>query len=145
MKRKFLTIVSFLAAMIVSLCVLVACDLGGNNGLQVSVEKGETTVLIQVESGATATTTLMDAMELLQEKGELSYTLSGTMVQSMEGKENAADWSACWMLYTTDTEMGNAEWGTYEYGGQTYLSAILGADSLTVLDGVNYLWVYLSF
>ena len=67
------------------------------------------------------------------------------MVSSVEGKENAADGSACWMLYTSDAEMSNKEWGTITYEGNTYGSAILGAESLQVSAGQYYVWSYDAF
>jgi Ca2+-transporting ATPase len=66
-------------------------------------------------------------------------------VNEMNGKKNAADFSSCWMLFTSDAEMANTEWGTVEYEGETLGSAILGAESLVVEKGEIYLWVYQSF
>ena len=96
-------------------------------------------------SGASDNGTVMDCMEFLQAKGEISYKLSGTMVTELNGKANAADFSGCWMLYTSDAEMSNAEWGTVEYEGKTLGSAILGADALTVTAGEIYIWEYVIF
>ena len=87
-------------------------------------------------------TTLMDVMAYLQEEKELSFKVVDGMVTEINGTENAADWSACWMLYTSDTEMSNTAWGTCEYEGQNFGSAILGAEILPVIDGGVYIWVY---
>ena len=49
------------------------------------------------------------------------------------------------MLYTSDAEMSNAEWGTIDYDGKTYASAILGAESLEVSAGNYYILSYVIF
>jgi hypothetical protein len=49
------------------------------------------------------------------------------------------------MLYTSDTEMSSAKWGTIEYDGKTLASAIVGADTLTVVSGAVYIWEYQTF
>ena len=146
MKRKILSFVSLVATLIVSLCTIVACKPADRSGVKASVVSStETIVLIQVDKVASETDTLMDAMVVLKESGALDYIVSGGMIQSINGKENKADWSACWMLYTSDSEMGNAEWGTYEYDNVSYASAILGAELLLLTEGAFYLWVYTSF
>ena len=141
MKRKFLSFVSLVATLIVSLCTIVACK----SGVKASVVSStDTVILIQIDEVAAETDTLMDAMVVLKESGALDYTVSGGMIQSINGKGNKADWSECWMLYTSDSEMGNTEY-TYEYEGVSYASAILGAESLLLTEGAFYLWVYTSF
>jgi hypothetical protein len=84
-------------------------------------------------------------MTYLKAEGELAFEITSGMVSSIEGKANPADWSACWMLYTSDTETSNTEWGTITYDGNTYGSAILGAESLTVSVGAYYIWSYDTF
>ena len=138
MKRKLLS----LLLVLLSLFCLFSC--GGGNATCALLEKTETRVVISV-SGASDNGTVMDCMEFLQAKGEISYKLSGTMVTELNGKANAADFSGCWMLYTSDAEMSNAEWGTVEYEGKTLGSAILGAEALTVTAGEIYIWEYVIF
>ena len=41
--------------------------------------------------------------------------------------------------------MSNTEWGTVDYEGERYASAVLGADALTVIEGGLYIWEYQSF
>ena len=67
------------------------------------------------------------------------------MITSINGKANPADWSYCWMVYTSDTSMANTEYGTYEYEGQILGSAVLGAEALPAADGGIYVWVYQKF
>lgn len=143
MKRKFYSIVTLFLTVVMSVCMFAACDKEGSAKAEV-VSKTDTMVVIKVNE-TEGFATLLDAMTYLKEEGELSFTVSGGMVSSVEGKENAADWSACWMLYTSDTEMSNNEWGTITYEGNTYGSAILGAESLQVSVGEYYLLSYDTF
>ena len=108
------------------------------------VETTETSVIIKVNK-ADDNQTVLDVMQALQAEGKMSYTLSGTMVTAINGKENAADWSFCWMLYTSDSEMANSEWGTFTYNENVYGSAILGAEAMPVIDGAYYIWAYVAF
>ena len=143
MKRKFYSIVTLFLTVVMSVCMFVACDKEGSAKAEV-VSKTDTMVVIKVNE-TEGFATLLDAMTYLSEEGKLIITVSGGMVSSVEGKENAADWSACWMLYTSDTEMSNKEWGTITYEGNTYGSAILGVESLQVSVGEYYLLSYDTF
>lgn len=89
--------------------------------------------------------TLMDVMDDAKVCAKLTYESAGGMVTSIEGKANAADFSSCWMLYTSDTEMANKQWGEITVEDKTLGSAIVGAESLTVLEGETYVWEYQTF
>lgn len=142
MKRKILS----LFLVIFSLFCLVACDKENNTGaLSCEVVLEESTRVVISVSDKDGSFTVLDCMELLQEKGEIYYKISSGMITEINGKENATDFSSCWMLYTSDTEMSNAEWGTIEYDGKTLASAIVGADTLTVISGGVYIWEYQTF
>lgn len=143
MKRKIHVLFTFLLALAISVFSLVACDKQGSAKAEV-LSKSETMVVIKVNE-TEGFATLIDAMTYLKGEGELDFELSEGMVTSIEGKANAADWSACWMLYTSDAEMSNMGWGVIEYEGNTYGSAILGAGSLSVSVGEYYIWSYQSF
>jgi polar amino acid transport system substrate-binding protein len=68
------------------------------------------------------------------------------MVMAINGLYNdVVSWSASWMLYTNDAELSNTAWGTCEYQGEIYGSAMYGAESLTVKNGCRYIWVYQTF
>ena len=116
-------------------------------GLQYTITKSnETRVEIYVSDlGDSENCTLIDVMEMLKLGGDLTYEISGGMVTSIEGKANAADFSACWMLYTSDAEMSNAEWGSIQVGEKTLGSAIVGAEALPVAAGEYYVWDYQTF
>ena len=142
MKRRMISLFTFVVVLFASALCLVSC--GGGKAAGKVVERTDTLVAIRVTETDGAAT-LFDVMQSLQEDGKLTYTLSGTMLQSLNGKENAADFSSCWMLYTSDTVMGNTEWGEYDYNGTNCLSAILGGDSLRVIENAYYVWVYTTF
>ena len=84
-------------------------------------------------------------MNQLAQQGELSCTISDGMITSINGIENPADFSSCWMLFTSDTENSNSGWGIIEYQGQEYGSAISGAEMLTIKADHLYIWVFQSF
>ena len=88
---------------------------------------------------------LIDYMNELVSKGELTCTIADGMITSINGIENPADWSSCWMLYTSDLENANASWGTVEYEGVEYGSAISGAEVLKIKPDQLYIWVFKSF
>ena len=107
------------------------------------------TVVITVDGDyldITETTVLLDYMKALQNDGVLDFTLSDDgMVTAINGQQNPADWSKCWMLYSNDAELANEAWGTVTVDGVTYFSAILGAESLPIKDGKIYVWEFKSF
>ena len=88
--------------------------------------------------------TLMDYMSKLKEKGELEYSISDGMITSINGIDNPVDYSKCWMLYTSDADNANAAWGTVEYEGKEYGSAISGAETLKIKPDQLYIWVFKS-
>lgn len=88
---------------------------------------------------------LIDYMNELAEKGQLECTISDGMITSINGIQNAADYSSCWMLFTGDEENANRAWGTIEYEGVEYGSAISGAEVLKLKADQIYIWVYQTF
>ena len=139
MKRKIIVILSFLF-----LFVFCGCNPSGLSHAKYSVESTENVVVITVEEVKDAKF-LMDIMEQAKADGELTYETSNGMITSINGKANPADWSYCWMVYTSDASMANTEYGTYEYEGQILGSAVLGAEALPAADGGIYVWVYQKF
>ena len=143
MKRKIYLFFTLLLTLVTAVCMFVACDKEGSAKAEI-LSKTDTMVVIKVNE-TEGFATLLDAMNYLQDEGKLTFEFSGGMIVSVEGKTNASDWSACWMLYTSDKEMSNTEWGVVEYDGKSYASAILGAESLTVAVGEYYILSYVSF
>ena len=92
-----------------------------------------------------ADNTLLNLMVQLKSEGAIDFTLDNGMVTSVNGKENPKDWSYCWMLYTSDDEMSNAEWGELEYNGEKLGGAVVGADFLPAVEGEVYVWYYQAF
>ena len=88
---------------------------------------------------------LIDYMNQLVQKGELECTIADGMITSINGIENPADFSSCWMLYTSDADNANVSWGTVEYEGVEYGSAISGAEALKIKPDQLYIWVFKSF
>ena len=158
MKKKW--IVGFMTALCLTTCSSCALPFEfpfSNTTDEVSVsfqeqvkiaaveEKSEDMVAIRV-TDAEKDKKLIEVMQALRADEQLTFTQdSQGMVIAINGKENAADWSGCWMLYTSDEELSNTAWGTYDYNGETLGSAVLGADSLLVVNGEVYVWVYTSF
>ena len=88
---------------------------------------------------------LIDYMEQLKQKGELEFAVKDGMITSINGIDNPADYSSCWMLFTSDEENSNAAWGTAEYEGKQYGSALSGAETLKIKPDQLYIWVFKSF
>ncbi|MBR2341003.1 MAG: hypothetical protein IKA72_01160 [Clostridia bacterium] len=143
MKRKIYTFFTLLLTLVISVFSLVACDKHGTAKAEI-VSKSDTMVVIKVNE-TEGFATLLDAMTYLKGEGELTFEIVGGLVSSIEGKENPADWSASWLIFTSDKEMSNTEWGTTTYNGNTYGSAILGAEQLSVSAGEYYVWEYVTF
>ena len=141
MKKIFSTIL----ALIISIVTVNLLGCGGNN---LVIKETDTYIVITASNEQmqiNSDTTLVDYMTSLKEDGELSFEIKNGMVNSVNGIENPLDYSSCWMLYTSDTENSNSVWGTIEYKGNTYGSAVLGAESLIIKDGYLYIWVYQTF
>ena len=135
------------ALLAAAICLFSFAACGKSNGAGktvASVVKAETLIVITVEE-VDGEPTLLAVMQKLQADGQLTFTADVTgMVTSIEGKENPADWSACWMLYTTDREMADASY-SIEWQGESCGSAVVGAGALPVLAGESYIWSYQVF
>ncbi len=131
MKRRILSCVTLLATVILSAFCLVACN------------KEVEPVVITVSETVTAETTLLDVMNERKTDGDLQFEMKNGMITSLNGTANTTN--SYWMLYTSDAANANAEWGTYEYNGETLGSAVLGAGELVVTQGETYVWVYQTF
>ena len=157
MKRKLYSFLTLLCTIV----LLCGCSLTGFIGkddsssvassteteasVQASVvESTGTMVVLKVEK-AEEDTTLIEVMELLKAENKLDYKITAGMASEINGVANPADFSSCWMLFTSDAELSNTAWGTVEYGGATHGSAIVGAEALTVIAGAYYIWSYQSF
>lgn len=142
MKRIFNTIIAI--ALSVVLCSFFGCS----PKEPLVIKESDTYIVITVSNeqmDIKKNTTLVDYMNSLKNDGKLDFEIENGMVTSVNGIENPADWSSCWMIYTSDTDNANSAWGTIEYDGKVYGSAIVGAESLIIKDGCIYIWVFQSF
>ncbi len=87
--------------------------------------------------------TLLDVMEEKKADGTLKFSISDGMIVSINGVKNGTN--RYWMLYTSDGEYSNAQWGTHTYEGKELGSAVYGAGDLPVKSGEIYVWVYQKF
>ncbi len=86
---------------------------------------------------------LIDYMEYLSQKGKLDYEVKDGMVVSINGKENTLN--SYWMIYVDLEEYSNTAWGEYEYKNEKLGSATLGVESLPLVSGATYVFVYQTF
>lgn len=117
----------------------------GSSGesLAYEISKTEGTIVITVTKNLyTRNVNFIEIMQALQEESKLSYQTSNGMIMEMDGVANTE--KSYWMLYT-DSELSNTEWGTIEYNGKTYASAMFGADSMPASQGTTYVWSYQTF
>ncbi len=139
--KKFFVTVGMLLSMVFAAAFCVGCTPTEGVKVKATVQTTETEIVILVES-VEGDAKLIDAMKALQEEGKLTFTTNGQgMIQSINGKENAADWSCYWALYISDAELSDMSWGV-EWNGQTLGFSNFGAESLPVVEGGVYLWQY---
>lgn len=128
---------------ILLLAVSVLCLFGCKSKVQTYEDKVVITVdskFMKIEDDSV----LLDYMNKLKEDGQIEFSLKSGLVVSINGIENATDYSKCWMLYTDDEEFSNKAWGEIVVDGKTYYSAALGAESLPIKDGKVYVWGYVA-
>ncbi len=137
MKKLFALVSSALA--LFACCLIAAC--GGKE----PIKADENTVIITATDSSFDFNgkTLKDYMDYLQENKKFTYQIENGMITTINGKSNTT--KSYWMLYTSDSEHANQEWGVFEYEGSVYGSATLGAEALTVKEGCIYIWAYQTF
>ena len=144
MERTKKILVCLLAAVtLMSLLLLPGCK-----SEPLVIKESDTCIVLRVTEeamGGNADLLLIDYMDQLVKSGKMTCTIQNGMVTSINGIDNPADFSSCWMLYTSDEENANAAWGTVDFEGKQYGSAISGAEVLKVKPGQLYIWVFKSF
>ena len=130
--------------------VLLLCSvlLSGCKSEPLVIKDSETCIVIKPTAEAMdgkSDMLLIDFMDELAKEGKMTCKISNGMVTSINGIDNPEDFSSCWMLYTSDAENSNTAWGTVEYDGKEYGSAISGAETLKIKADQLYIWVYQSF
>lgn len=142
-------ILSCLLAVLLFAGILTGCQgapLVSNEPLV--IKDSDTYIVIKTTQEAMGDKTemlLIEYMEILKEKGELEFKVANGMITSINGIDNPADYSSCWMLYTSDETLSNVSWGTVEYEGKQYGSAVSGAETLKIKPNQLYIWVFKSF
>lgn len=136
--KKFLTLLATFCA-IIACCFIAAC------GDKAPIKADENTVVITASDSSFVFDgkTLKDYMDHLQENQQFTYSINNGMITTINGKSNTTN--SYWMLYTSDSENANKQWGTFEYEETIYGSATLGADDLIVKEGCIYIWAYQTF
>ena len=137
-----------LACLLAALLLMNILLLAGCQSEPLVIKESDTCIVLKVTEEAIGSNTdmvLIDYMDTLVKEGKLTCTIENGMVTSINGIDNPADFSSCWMLYTSDADNSNAAWGTVEFEGKQYGSAISGAETLKVKPGQLYIWVYKSF
>ena len=137
-----------LACLLAALLLMNILLLAGCQSEPLVIKESDTCIVLKVTEeaiGGNAHMVLIDYMDTLVKEGKLTCTIENGMVTSINGIDNPADFSSCWMLYTSDADNSNAAWGTVEFEGAQYGSAISGAETLKVKPGQLYIWVYKSF
>ena len=152
MKRFATYLLTMVLALGISACEkkdeassLESSNYSAEETLRAVVQKSEENLLVIKVLEAVEEESLLAVMSYLQAKGGLAYTMSGTMVSGINGKNNPADYSSCWMLYTSDSEFSNEAWGTITIDGQEFGSAVLGAELLPVRKDALYVWSFQTF
>ena len=137
-----------LSCMLVILILACSVLLSGCKSEPLVIKDSDTYIVVKVTEEVLDGRTdmlLIDYMNELAQSGELECTISNGMITSINGIENPADFSSCWMLYTSDAENSNPAWGTMEYKGIQYGSAISGAEVLKIKPDQLYIWVFQTF
>lgn len=137
-----------LACLLAALLLMNILLLAGCQSEPLVIKESDTCIVLKVTEeaiGGNADMVLIDYMDTLVKEGKLTCTIENGMVTSINGIDNPADFSSCWMLYTSDADNSNAAWGTVEFEGKQYGSAISGAETLKIKAGQLYIWVYKSF
>ena len=131
MKKRYV----FVAAVIAALCAFIsACTPIEKEPLV--IKESDKHIVITADServSITNDTTLLDYMNSLKQSGELEFEIANGMVVSVNGIANADP--SYWMLYSSDADNANAAWGTAEYKGEKYGSAMFGAEKLKIKNG----------
>ena len=131
------------------ICLILACSISASckdssaSANATIVYSSETMVVIKVDE-VSGNATLIHAFDSV--KGDnFNYEISGGMITSVNGVQNTADWSYCWMIYTNDADFSNSAWGFITHNGEEFGSAILGAESLPVTANCLYILNYTYF
>lgn len=88
---------------------------------------------------------LVDYLDALVEKEKLTYEATSGMIITINGTEAKAADNKYWLIYTSDADYSNSDWGTYEYDSVTYNSATKGIAELPLKADAVYIFVISQF
>lgn len=140
--KKFLSFL-LVVMLLLSTMLLTAC-----RSEPLVIKDSDTYIVVKTTQEAIGDKTdmlLIDYMKTLKDKGQLEFEIENGMITSINGIDNPSDFSSCWMLYTSDEANSNASWGTVEFEGKQYGSAVSGAETLKIKADQLYIWVFKSF
>jgi hypothetical protein len=143
MKGKIYNLFYLLLIFILATCLFTGCKENGT--AKASVLKTSNDVVVIKVDEVNGDVTLLSVMQALKEESKIDFNVENGMITKINGVQNPSDFSACWMLFTSDTELANSSWGTFLYEEQVLGSAITGAEELLVIEGAIYVWNYKSF
>lgn len=134
-----------LLTFLVSLLVAFACCFVAACGDKEPIRADDNTVIITASDSVFdfENKTLKEYIDYLQDNKKFTYSLNNGMITTINGKSNTT--KSYWMLYTSDTENANQEWGKFEYEGSLYGSATSGIEALIVKQDCIYIWAYQTF
>lgn len=76
--------------------------------------------------------TLKDYLNVLVEKKSIDYVAENGMIITVNQITANASNAEYWLIYTSNEKYSNSAWGTYNYNGHDYGSAILGFEELPI-------------
>ena len=132
-----------LAILLTTVLAAVAC-----NTLKNPVQIKETTVIVPLDAAVMPEIEgkhLADYLDVLQEKGFLTYNAPGGFVDTINDLKADASKNEYWLIYTDDTENSNEDWGKTEVDGVTYFSAMYGIKDMPLKEGKTYLFMISKF
>ncbi len=130
---------------ITAVIILSVCSCQSKEASFTVIKETDTYIVISIPEEQAKDMLLIDYMQSLKDEGSLDFVVTNGMITSINNIENAADFSSCWMLYTSDKDNSSTAWGSVEYNDIECGSSVLGAESLKVCPGELYIWVYKSF
>ena len=148
--KKLIPVVAIVLILLVALCACnqkepTKIDEPTTPATDSSVINVSDTTIVLAPTSDYVGQTLLSFMQASTLKGLLEFSITNGLVTSINGTENTADYSKVWMLYTSDENMANTAWGTVEYQGNVYGSAVKGVTELTIIENGLYIWVYTTF
>lgn len=142
---KILSVIAIIAILVMSFA-LVACT------KKTYVQQTDTAIAFTIDKDIMPDCTgkhLVDYLNALQEKGELTYEVQamGTYNMLIKINDRTADATKgeYWFIYADDEENTTEAWGTYEFEGKTYNSTNFGIDDMPIKEGVTFVFMISTY